>query len=470
MSKPIVLLAAAVASLASIAATDAPRSFPSSVTLSPGTRRTCGQDVRNFILRGEAWLSKDAEASLWFHSDSSGRGYEVLFHNGPADGTRKTGSLSHVRNLYRSAVRDEEWFSFVVKVREKNVEVNVWSGDYSMWPCVVRYTEGKRPYRLPQYANMLFSHGDFLFEGRRGEAKFRDVVLTPLKDGVTNPDDIYPYADEATDPVIRLQQEDFPVINYHAHAKGGFTPGMAHNKSMVDGINYGLAVNIYGKLVHKGDGGVGRMIETDDEALAYLGQMSSAFPLMHGFQGEGRKWTMSFTEKSLAKCDYLFTDSMTVVDRNRQIRLYRPDEMTYNGRSPEEWMEFYVDQIEKILTNEPADIYVNPLYLPRELAPRFDELWTDERVGRVLDVLVKYRIALEINSLSRLPGQRVVRMAKARGIKFTLGTNNQDANIGRLEWALDAVKECGITKEDMWFPSDSIRLTRPTVNYNEIKE
>ena len=425
--------------------------------------------MRNFIFNGEALLSKDAEASLWFHTDATGKGYEVLFHNGPIDGTRKTGSLSHIRNLYRSMVRDEEWFKFKIVVRGKNVTVSVGDVDDAPFALVVRYTEGERPYRLPQYAKMLFSHGDFVFEGRKGEAKFRDIVLTPLKDGLTNPYDVYPYADETTDPVIHLQQEDFPVINYHAHAKGGFTPEKALDKSLVDGINYGLAVNIYGKIKRTGDGGIGRMIETDDEAVLYLNEMS-AYPFMHGFQGEGRKWIMSFTDKSLAKCDYIFTDSMTVVDRNRQIRLYRPDEMTYNGRSSEEWMEFYVDQIEKILTNEPADIYVNPLYLPRELAPRFEELWTDARVNRVLDLLVKYKIALEINSLSRLPGHRVIRMAKARGIKFTFGTNNQNANIGRLEWALEAVKACGIEKCDMWFPSDSIRHSRKAVIYNRIVE
>lgn len=453
---------------AALSMTLAAKPFPSVVNLGAEKKVACGQDARNFILMGEAWLANDAEAALWFHTDSSGKGYEVLFHNGPVDGTRKTGSLSHVRNLYRSMAKDEEWFRFSVHVREKNVEVKVGASD-SAWTLVVRYTEGERPYRLPQYAKMLFSRGDFVFEGRRGETRFRDLVLIPLKDGVTNPDDVFPHADEAADPVIRLQQEDFPVINYHAHAKGGFTPDIAYDKSLADGINYGLSVNIYGRIVRKGDGGVGRMIETDDEAVEYLKDVGG-IPFLHGFQGEGRKWTAAFTSKSLAKCDYIFTDSMTVVDRNRQIRLYRPDEMTYNGRSPEEWMDFYVDQIEKILANEPADIYVNPFYLPRELAPRFDELWTDARIGRVLDLLVKHRIALEINSLSRLPGHRVIRMAKARGIKFTFGTNNQNANIGRLEWALEAVKACGITKSDMWFPSDSIRLSRKATLYNTIVE
>ena len=86
------------------------------------------------------------------------------------------------------------------------------------------------------------------------------------------------------------------------------------------------------------------------------------------------------------------------------------------------------------------------------------------------DILVKYKIALEINSLSRLPGHKIIRMAKARGIKFTFGTNNQNANIGRLEWALEAVKACGITKDDMWFPTDSVRLSRQTTIYNTIIE
>ena len=459
------MFAAALVALAALSAAAA-RPFPSVVELSAGAKTACGQDVRNFILSGRCVLGEAAsEAALRFHTDGSGKGYEVLFHDGPADGTRKSGSLSHVRNLYYRprGAKPGVPFSFAVRVRERNIEVLI-----DDMP-VVRYTEGERPYRLPEYAAMRLSRGDFVFEGRAGAAKFYDLVLEPLRDGVTNPDDLYPYADEATDPVIRLQQEDFPVINWHAHAKGGWTPRQARDKSLADGINYGLAVNIYGAVKRTGDGGIGRMIETDDEALEYL-DVHRVWPFFSGFQGEGRKWTASFTGKSLAACDYIFTDSMTVVDRNRQIRLYRPDEFTMNGRTAEEWMEFYVSQIEKILEYEPVDIYVNPLYLPPELAKDAETLWTDARVGRVLDKLAKHRIALEINSLARLPSHRIIRMAKARGIKFTFGTNNLDANIGRLEWALDAAKACGLEKTDMWFPTDSIRLTRRTVVYNTIEE
>ncbi len=459
----IVAFAAALFAGGGVSAADAPRPFPSALAVSSGERKACGQDVRNFFLSGTCVLSKGAEAAIWFHADDGGRGYEVLLHNGPVDGTRKTGSLSHVRNLYRSIAQDESEFRFEIRVREKNVEVLVNSTP------VVRYTEGERPFRLPRYAKMLLSRGDFVFEGRSGSASFRDMVLEPIRDGATNPDDLYPCADEATDPVIRLQQEDFPVVNWHVHAKGGWTVRQAYAKSLADGINYGLSVNIYGKIVRKGDGGFGRMIETDDEALEYLDGVRE-WPFLHGFQGEGRKWTASFTGKSLSACDYIFTDSMTVVDRNRQIRLYRPEEFTLNGRTAEEWMDFYVSQIELILENEPTDIYANPMFLPPELAKDADRLWTDARIDRVLDMLARHRIALEINSRYCIPSHKVLRKAKARGLKFAFGTNNVDANIGRLEWSIDAVLACGIRKEDMWFPPDSVRLSRSAVLYNRIEE
>ena len=59
-----------------------------------------------------------------------------------------------------------------------------------------------------------------------------------------------------------------------------------------------------------------------------------------------------------------------------------------------------------------------------------------------------------------------IKKAKERGIKFTFGTNNVDANFGRLEYCFEAVEKCGITVEDMWFPTMSVRRERPVVIYN----
>ena len=81
-------------------------------------------------------------------------------------------------------------------------------------------------------------------------------------------------------------------------------------------------------------------------------------------------------------------------------------------------------------------------------------------------MLEKYNIALEINPRYLIPSFDIIRKAKARGIKFTFGTNNVDADFGRLEYAVEAIDACGLTPDDIWFPSMSIRSSRPTVIYN----
>jgi len=49
-----------------------------------------------------------------------------------------------------------------------------------------------------------------------------------LPEGTVNPADTLPPVDERRDGIIRLQQRDFPVIDYHVHLKGDLTKEMAH--------------------------------------------------------------------------------------------------------------------------------------------------------------------------------------------------------------------------------------------------
>ena len=429
---------------------------PANVTTGTGSRLACGEDVRNFTLTAKVVSDRDAEARLAFHTDGALKGYQILFRNGPVDGSRKTGSLSHVRNLYHSQAVDGQAFDFELSVREKNIEVKV-AGQ-----TVVRYTEPPKPWRTPGNADQLLSRGDFVFQGVRGRVAFTDVKLTPLADGVTNPADTMPPVDEQTDRAIRKQQVDFPVIDYHVHLKGGLTKELAHAKSLNYGINYGVCPNV-------GEGGVGRMFRTNEEALDYLEEVKG-LPFMCGAQGEGRKWPHEFAKDVLLKFDYMFTDSMTIVDDHRPLRVYRKEEFLLNGRTHEQWMDFLVEQIEKILTNEPVDHYANATYLPPEMNAEYDRYWTDARINRVLDVLARNHVALEISARYRIPSAKIIHMAKARGIKFTFGTNNGDADFGRLEYALDMVDACGLTAEDMWFPTDSIRARRTFTPYNTFRK
>ena len=423
--------------------------------LTAGDVWTADGTYTNFILQGQAYTEKDAQASLLFHSDGTS-GYEVLFRNGAIDGSRKTGSLSAIRNLYRSLAEDEEWFDFQIAVRNKNISIQINGTD------VVCYTEPSNPYRTPNYANRLLSQGNIILKGIEGTTKFRHLQITPLDDTAQNPNDTLPPVDEQTDAIIRLQQQNFPVIDYHVHLKGGLTKEMAHALSMNYGINYGVAPNA-------GEGGVGRMLADDKEVYEYYEEVKP-LPFLCGVQGEGRKWTATFSQEALGIFDYLFTDAMTIMDhKNRNSRIYRTEEVHYDGVTKEQYMEQIVDQTVKILTNEPADIFANPTYIPEDMQADYDKYWTDERIDRVLDVMQEHHIALEINPRYRIPSLKIIQMAKDRGLKFTFGTNNVDANFGKLEYCIEAIEQCGITPDDLWFPSMSIRRTRPVVIYNTFK-
>lgn len=423
------------------------------ITLTPEQSWSAGENYQNFILQGQALTEQDAEAILLFHTDGK-KGYEVLFRNGKMDGTRKTGSLSAIRNLYRSLAEDNQWFDFEVAVRGKNISIQINGTD------VVCYTEPAQPYRTATYAQRLLGKGDIMLQGKQGTVKFRNLVITPLDANARNENDTLPAIDEQNDDIIRLQQQNYPVIDYHVHLKGGLTKEIAHAMSMNYGINYGVAPNA-------GEGGVGRMLADDKEVYEYYEEVKP-LPFLCGVQGEGRKWTATFSQKALGIFDYLFTDAMTIMDhKNRNSRIYRAEEVHYDGVSKEQYMEQIVNQTVKILTNEPADIFANPTYIPEDMQADYDKYWTDERINRVLDVMQKHSIALEINPRYKIPSMKIIQMAKDRGLKFTFGTNNVDANFGKLEYCIEAIKQCGITADDIWFPSMSIRKDRPVVIYNK---
>jgi len=425
----------------------------SEITVASGTTWFTEGDYENFMLTGQALTQPNAEAALLFHTNGNS-GYEVTFRNGEIDGTRKSGSLAAVRNLYRSLAEDGQWFDFEIAVRGNNISVAINDTE------VVCYTEPENPYRTEEYSNRLLSNGSIALRGIQGEVAFRNMLITRLKEDVRNECDTMPVIDEQKDAVIRLQQRNFPVIDYHIHLKGGLTKEMAHAMSMNYGINYGVAPNA-------GEGGVGRMLADDKEVYEYYEEVKD-MPFLRGVQGEGRKWTMTFSQEALGVFDYLFTDAMTIVDdKGRLSRIYRPEEVFYDGITKEQYMDHLVDQTVKIFTNEPADIYVNPTFLPNDMAGDYKKYWTDARINRVFDVLVKYDIALEINARYKLPSFDIIRKAKERGIKFTFGTNNENADFGRLEYSLEAVEQCGLTVEDMWFPSMSVRRSRPVVIYNK---
>nr|MBP7939020.1 glycosyl hydrolase [Parabacteroides sp.] len=82
--------------------------------------------------------------------------------------------------------------------------------------------------------------------------------------------------------------------------------------------------------------------------------------------------------------------------------------------------------------------------------------WTEARMQKVIDALVKTGKALEINELYNIPNKAFILKAKEAGIKFTFGSNNITKDVSKLEYSIRMAKECGITAQDMYRPKIKI--------------
>ena len=388
---------------------------------------------KNFELLADVKTAPNAVAALWFHSGDVS-GYQVLVNNTPvSEERRKTGSLGCVRNIYKSMAADDEWFTLYVKVVDKHITVKVNN------ILVVDYVEPDQPYRTDENKGMRIARGTFALSSYTDQqVRINDIHVRPLSDNeqAERTDAV----DEENDDIIRLQQVNFPVIDYHVHLKGwNQDQAMAHSRKI--GIFYGIAPNC----------GIGFPITSDDDIYTYL-DTTKNLPCFQAMQGEGREWTTTFSEDAREQFDYVFTDAMTFTDhKGRRTRLWMPDEVRIDIPQ-EQYMDIIVDRIVKVLKEEPINVYVNPTFIPAEMMPDYDNLWTDVRINQVIEALVTRQIALEINANYRLPNEKIIRAAKEAGIRFAFGTNNGNSEIGKLEYCIEMIKKCGITERDIYFP------------------
>jgi histidinol phosphatase-like PHP family hydrolase len=115
-------------------------------------------------------------------------------------------------------------------------------------------------------------------------------------------------------------------------------------------------------------------------------------------------------------------------------------------------MDYLVNTIVNIINTEPINMYVNSTYLPEQMADRYDYFWTDARMDTVIQAAKNNNIAIEISNRFKIPSAKFIEKAKQAGVKFTIGTNNVDANFSGAEYALEMIKKCGLTRDDFYQP------------------
>jgi hypothetical protein len=394
-------------------------------------------DFKNFEFEASVKTDKHAGSGIFFHADCQEKGkpahgYKIQINNNLADGLSKTGSLFRIRNVYYPFVENGEWFKVKVKVVENRIQVFI--NDVK----VTDYTEPKDPWRWEGGENAITGNGAFAIQspGSENSIWFKDIRVKVLPE--TDP--FSPKVSKEWDTkVTRLMAKGFPLIDHHVHLKGGLTLDEVTENSLKLGINYGVAPNC----------GLYFPVTNDSSLYAYLEDIKDA-PAFNGMQAEGREWVKLFSPEAIQQFDYVFTDAMTFTDeKGRRNRIWIPEEVWVDDK--QEFMEQLVQKIEAIFSQEPVDIYVNPTVLPDELAGEYDQLWTEERKQRVVDVLAENGVALEINARYELPKADMIKMARKAGVKFTFGTNNTGKELGRLEYCLRMIEACDLKADDMFY-------------------
>ncbi|MDR0725197.1 MAG: DUF1080 domain-containing protein [Prevotellaceae bacterium] len=398
-------------------------------------------DYKDFDLSMELRTNSGGKGFVGFHTDSKGKGYRVAINNDREDAVwwRMTGSLVSVRNLAKSFVKENEWFTMNIRVEGQAVTVKI-NGE-----PVVEYIEPSKPFRTGVNANAVLSRGTFsITSAGAGTLHFKNINVKELDGKNINTSAQLEMAnDEQSDEIIRLHQEDFPVLDYHVHLKGGLTKEAAAVQSRKTGINYAVAPNC----------GIGFPVTNDEDIYEYLDAMRTQ-PFILAMQAEGREWITTFSQKARDEFDYVFTDALTFKDhKDRRVHLWVNKEVIIDDE--QEYMDMIVDRICAVL-QEPVDVYVNPFFLPESMSDRYDNFWTEKRMNKVVEALAVSGKALEINELYQIPNKAIIMKAKAAGVKFTFGSNNIMPEVGKLEYSIRMKNECGLTPQNMYKPKVKI--------------
>lgn len=160
-----------------------------------------------------------------------------------------------------------------------------------------------------------------------------------------------------------------------------------------------------------------------------------------GLQPVYAGWSKSFSKPVLDQLDYILMDALTLPRPDGGwLAIWQIDTMVDDG---EEFMTRYMPFIEHVLTTEPIDIFAWPTFLPVPIARQYAQLWTPQRVDRIIELARARKIAIEINEVAHVPDENFIGRAK-RGSKSTFGTDSRNDRATHLYYCYQMVQRCGI--------------------------
>ena len=231
----------------------------------------------------------------------------------------------------------------------------------------------------------------------------------------------------------------FPVADYHVH----LSPAL----SIEQAINLGKERQVQiGIVEHPGPG---YPINTDADLKKYIDGLRN-YPVRIGLQPVYPGWSKTFSSSLLAELDYVLMDALTLPNSDGTwLAIWQIDT---HVDEEEAFMTRYMQFIEQVLSTEPIDIFGWPTFLPVPIARQYRQLWTRQRVDRIIDLAKARKIAIEINEVAHVPDQSFIMTAKRAGLKFTFGTDSRNQNAAHFYYCYQTAQKCLLTEADMFVP------------------
>lgn len=244
--------------------------------------------------------------------------------------------------------------------------------------------------------------------------------------------------------------QTLPRIDLHVHIDSdepsvqGITPAQASALSHKLGVRFGVLA----------EGGCGGEIHNDASLDTFLTSMK-AEPMWAGLQAYGFDWPKCLSAEKLARLDFISQDALMMpMPDGKTLQIWAPDLKIEDANK---FMDLYVEHNVHVLSM-PIQVWANATYMPESLKARYDELWTPERMDRVIQAAVRNHVAIEINSHFQVPSISFLKRAKAAGARFTLGSNAHVRGIGDIDYPTKAAREAGITAKDIFVPKRQLSM------------
>ena len=238
--------------------------------------------------------------------------------------------------------------------------------------------------------------------------------------------------------------EDWPIVDFHVHLDNS-TIGQVVALAATRGMKFGIVEHAGTKL---NDYPV--VLSNDAELKAYLTTLAGQ-PVYRGLQAEWTDWRSCFSDEALGLVDYVLSDPMTIPGpEGRRMKLWLPGAVV---GEPQGFMDRYVDWHVHIMATEPLDILAHATWLPAPIAERYDELWTEARMQKIVEAAVRHNVALEISGSKQVPKLPFLRLARAAGAKFSFGSNGRYPQMGQIDYSLAMARELGLSRTDLFIPA-----------------